>query len=214
MLTAWRWVGSTILVLYLLGCASGANTPAVQGRDIFPSGTTMYSWGWSQKAEDFANVEHAQSGLRLDRDARRMWTRIPVEKSAFPSIGALGGYYPMYVRWKLKDGREFILEDIDLRSIMREYFKTNELILPWQRERRPRVLLSDPDPILAHEVKDDTVRIKWVVRINTTPVNQRIGPGGAANPWKFSQEEHLVTTIKGVPTSRIDFTTLNDYFKK
>ena len=110
-----------------------------------------------------------------------------------------------HLMWKLKDGREFILEDIDLRGIMREYFKANDIKLQWQREGRPKAKVGDAEPLLTHEVKDDTVRIKWVITTNHTPVDMRILPSGAATKWQTTDEEYLVTTIHGKPTSGIDF---------
>ena len=62
-----------------------------------------------------------------------------------------------------------------------------------------------PDYI-AHEIKDDTLLLKWVIRINRTPVNQRLTPTGAATQWDVYGEEHLMATIKGMPTTGIDFT--------
>lgn len=114
-------------------------------------------------------------------------------------------YYPLDVRWKLKDGREFMLEKIDIRAIMREYFKTHDIQIPWQKEHRPKADVGDLYPSLVHEVKDDTVIIKWMVRTNHTPVSERFTPTGAATHWKFTDEEFIVTTIKGAPTSGIDF---------
>lgn len=117
----------------------------------------------------------------------------------------LQAYYPLHVRWKLKDGREFMLENIDIRAIMRDYFKTHDIQLQWQREGRPKAKSGDYGPLLAREVKDDTVRIKWVITTNHTPVNQRFTSSGAATRWVTTDEEHLVTTLQGVPTSGIDF---------
>ncbi len=114
-------------------------------------------------------------------------------------------YYPLHVRWKLKDGREFILENIDTAALMREYFKTHKLQLQWQREGRPQAKVGEGSPLLAHEVKDDTVILKWVITINRTPVNERLTPTGAANYWDTYDEEHVVAVLKGIPTSGIDF---------
>lgn len=118
---------------------------------------------------------------------------------------SLYAYYPLHVRWKLKDGREFMLENIDIRAIMSDYFKNHEIQLQWQREGRARDRIGDSGPLLTHEVRDDTVRIKWVITTNHTPVNQRLTSTGAATRWIFTDEEYLVATIKGVPTSGIDF---------
>ena len=210
------WVACWLLGgLALGGCATGSGGGSgsigsggvgavAQGRDYFPGGSPEYGWGVSQKKEDFANVEQAQSYSGL-YTKRRSWHNITVGSRSTAQIIGLRAYYPLSVRWKLKDGREFILENIDISAIMREYFKTHEIQLPWQREGRPKHAVGDSDPLLTHEVKDDTVRIKWVITTNRTPVNQRLTAQGAATNWEFTQEEFLVATLKGVPTSGIDF---------
>ena len=123
-------------------------------------------------------------------------------------------YFPFSVRWELHDGRQFLLENIDVRGIMREYFKNpgNDLILPWQREARTKDRW-DLYPSLAYEVKDDVLRLKWVLTINKTPVNQRILESGAAARWDISYEEHLVTEIKGNPVQGIDFSKDQEFRK-
>ena len=193
--------------LLLSACANGSGGPgggAAQGRDYFPGGSPDYAWGISQKKEDFANVEQAQSYSGL-YSKQRSWQNITVSSRASATIIGLQAYYLLHVRWKLKDGREFMLENIDIRAIMREYFKTHDIQLQWQRERRPMDSVGDYGPLLTHEVKDDTVRIKWVIRINRTPVDQRLTAKGAATKWDIAHEEYLVTTLQGVPTSGIDF---------
>lgn len=193
--------------LLLSACASGSGGPgggAAQGRDYFPGGSPDYAWGISQTKEDFVNVEQAQSYSGL-YSRQRTWQNISVSSRASATIIGLQAYYPLHVRWKLKDGREFMLENIDIATIMREYFKTHDLQLQWQREGRPKGKVGDSGPLLTHEVKDDTVRIKWVIYINRTPVDQRLTAKGAATKWDIAHEEHLVTTLQGVPTHGIDF---------
>lgn len=192
--------------LFLSACASGSGGPsgATHGRDYFPGGSADYAWGVSQKKEDFANVERAQSEYS-PYTTQRVWIDFQASSRASAGIIGLQAYYPLHVRWKLKDEREFILENIDISAIMREYFKTHDLQLQWQREGRPKGKVGDSGPLLTHEVKDDTVRIKWVIYINRTPVDQRLTANGAATKWDIVQEEHLVTTIQGVPTSGTDF---------
>lgn len=192
------------LTLWLMACASSSGGGTAQGRDYFPGGSPSYDWGISQSKENFANVEQAQSYSGL-YSKQRSWQNISVGSRASATIIGLYAYYPLDVRWKLKDGREFILEKIDIRAIMREYFKTHDILLPWQREGRPKAKSGDAGPLLTHEVKDDTVLIKWVITTNQTPVNQRFTPTGAATRWQTTDEEHLVITIQGVPTRGIDF---------
>jgi hypothetical protein len=124
----------------------------------------------------------------------------------------LNRYYPLSVRWKLKDGREFILDKVDLSPIMREYFKTHRIELQWQREKRSRAR-GDYEATLVHQVKDDTVLIEWVVTVNNTPYDQRFSPKGGANLWTFSDERYLVTTLKGIPTSGIEFDKGWEFFR-
>jgi hypothetical protein len=163
----------------------------------------MYSFGPGQTKENFENVERAQYDYALWLG--RHWGAMgPLGRATANRIG-LQLYYPLHVRWKLKDGREFILENIDVAAIMREYFKTHSLRLQWQREGRPRDKVGDFEPLLAFEVKDDTVILKWVITINRTPVNERLTPTGAATRWDTYDEEHVVAILKANPTSGIDF---------
>jgi hypothetical protein len=194
-----------LFTLWLSACVSvGAGASGqTQVRDYFPGGVPFYSYGVSQSKENFANVERAQSYYGL-YTKQRTWTDIQPGKAP-GVINMLQMYYPLDVRWKLKDGREFILEKIDIRAIMHDYFKTNDIQMPWQKEGRLKEGPSDGYPSLVREVKDDTVIIKWMVITNHTPVSERFSPTGAATRWKFTDEEFIVTTIKGVPISGIDF---------
>jgi hypothetical protein len=202
-----------LVALSLVACsakpsADSTGAPAMSassGPDYFPSGDGMYSWGTSQSKENFANVERAQWATGM-YTKQRSWGPISVSGvRASPSLSALAAYYPLHVRWKLKDGREFILENIDIQAIMREYFKTHSIRLQWEREGRNRDRIGDYDGMLAHEIKNDTVRIKWVLKINKTPVNERLTPTGAATKWDIIDEEYFVTSIPGKPTTGIDF---------
>lgn len=189
------------LALWLSACASVSGQ--TQGRDYFPGGVPFYSYGVSQSKENFANVERAQSYYGM-YTKERWWSSIKPARAP-GSVNMLQTYYPLDVRWKLKDGREFILEKIDIRDIMREYFKTHDIQISWQQEARPKADVGDLYPSLVHEVKDDTVIIKWMIRTNHTSVSERFTSTGAATRWKFTDEEFIVTTIKGVATSGIDF---------
>ncbi len=200
-----------LLALWLSACASvgGGVSGQTQGRDYFPGGVQYYSYGVSQSKENFANVERAQSDYTLYAGSRH-WIDITPRRS--PSeFNLLQSYSKLHVRWKLKDGREFLLEDVDMRPIMREYFKTNDIQMPWQKEGRSQHISGDGDPSLVHEVKDDTVIIKWLVITNHTPVQDRFPKTTGIPPrWKLTDEEFIVTTIKGVPTRGIDFENRRD----
>jgi hypothetical protein len=184
-----------LLLATLNACVSNPSMSA--GGDYFPGGSQFYSYGVSQSKENFANVERAQSNYGL-YTTERAW--IDVRPMRAPSsMNMLQAYYPLHVRWKLKDGREFILENIDVRSAMREYFKTHTLEMPYQREKRPWVS-GDYDPTFVHEIQGDQVVLKWLIRNNRTPLERR-----AKELPKIEYEEYIVTAIKGTPTSGIDF---------
>lgn len=197
------------LALCLSACASTATTSA-QNANPMPGDAQFYGFGISQSKEDFENVEIAQDNFGMYKTSRT-WIKFGPGRGV--EYAALSAYYPFSVRWKLKDGREFILENIDTAAIMREYFKTNQLLLIHQRENRPRHPVGDYDPALQFGVKDDTVVIKWLLILNHTPPNQRLQPSGAVNPWKTEHEEHFVTALKGKPTSGIDFKKTYEFFK-
>lgn len=172
--------------------------------DIFPGNISSYSMGPFQKTENFDNVQRAQWNRGLGREAK-VWSDLVTSISAIGNLGNLQSYRALDVRWKLKDGREFTLENIDVRSISNDYLRKNPLQLQWQREGRPRDRVGDGDATLAFEVKDDTVLLKWAIGINRTPVHQRLTATGAATKWDFVEEEHVMTTLKGIPTTGIDF---------
>lgn len=198
----------------LSGCASSPGTSA-QSANPLPGDAQFYGFGISQSKEDFASVEIAQYHLGLNK-TRRSWGRITAGRGA--NVIGLRAYYPVDVRWKLKDGREYILENIDTAAIMREYFKTNNFLLQHQREKREKVL-GDASPDLQFGVKDDTVVIKWGLVLNRTPVDKRFPvivngiPARDGTLWKLEHEEHFVIALKGKPTSGIDFTKTDEFFK-
>jgi hypothetical protein len=209
------------IVTGLLACASPPSADrssapilsALSVADYFPGGDIWYSWGPAQSKENFANVEQAQWAAGM-YTKQRSWRQLSVTGSRpSPNLNTLPAYYPLHVRWKLKDGREFILENIDIRIIMREYFKTHDLKQQWQRESRSKAKVGDGGAILAHEIKDDTVIIKWYLQINRTPVDQRLTASGAATKWDIVNEEYFVTSIPGKPTSGIDFNNWSEISK-
>jgi hypothetical protein len=205
--------GALAFVLSLAGCAANHPLP-VRGdenvftrpvqTDIFPGNYWNYSFGTFQKKENFENVDRAQFSAQA-RNQPRIWGDIKPQLSATGTLGMMQSYFPFDVRWKLKDGREFILENINVRDISNEYLRKNPIQLQWQREGRPEAKVGEGYPILAHEIQNDTVVLKWVIRINRTPVNKRLTATGASTKWDFVDEEHLMAVLKGVPTSSIDF---------
>lgn len=201
-----RLIAFLLIVLSLTACAS--NPSLSRSTDRFPGDWPFYSYGVSQSKENFANVERAQSDYSL-YPGQRSWAELRPRRS--PSeFNLLQTYYLLSVRWQLKDGRQFIAENIDVRAAMQEYFKTHEISLQHQREGRAWHSVGDSDPAFVHEVKNDEVILKWLVTINKTPINERLQPNGAANRWAFEYEEYVVTSIKGIPTSGIDFNNLRD----
>lgn len=214
----WKRLAAVFLVASLSalsGCASTTTTSA-QSANLLPGDAQFYGFGISQSKEDFANVEIAHLNLSMYKN-RRSWEAILPNKGSVRYAG-LRAYYPVDVRWKLKDGREYILENIDTAAIMREYFKTNNFLLQHQREKREKIL-GDDSPDLQFGVKDDAVLITWALTLNRTPVNKRFPvivngiPARDGTPWKLEREEHFVTALKGKPTSGIDFTKTDEFFK-
>jgi hypothetical protein len=212
-------VATITLAALLQGCSSpnAANSAAAPAAALqtnnpnpMPGDAEFYGFGISQKKEDLVNVEIAQYNLGLYK-TRRSWGQ-------GMTIGVLRTYFPVDVRWKLKDGREFILENIDTAAIMREYFKTNNFLLQHQRENRQKVL-GDASPDLQFGVKNDTVVIKWGLTLNKTPLDKRFPvivngiPARDGTLWKLEQEEHFVIAIKGKPTSGIDFSKTEEFLK-
>lgn len=208
------WIKRCLMLLLaycLAACASNSGSvwnPPYQGeRDFFPGGVGVYSYGNGQTKENFSNIERAQSSYSpFQKD--RSWTDFGGTRVPSANLLGLNAYYPLHVRWKLKDGREFMLENIDIRAIMREYFKTNKqtIQLQWQRENRKRDPVGDyDDATLIHDIKDDTLILKWHVVINRTPPGQRLLPNGAATRWNLVDEQYVITTIPGVPTQGLNF---------
>jgi hypothetical protein len=220
----WRAAGRTIALalaigLGLTGCAEQGVTRAMNGsqsflaqHDYFPGGFWMYSWGIGQSKESLENVERSQYSYGGTSN-RRTWAETAPGGRPSATMGGLQSYLPLHVRWKLKDGRELMLENIDVRSIMREYFKTHDIKLQWQRENRPKYRTGDYEPMLSYEVKDDAVLIKWIITINRTPPEQRLTPTGAATKSDTYDEFYPVAVIQGKPTSGIDFNKRFEFFK-
>lgn len=219
---------AALVLAAALAMASCANAPTNTGTSSvnaapattaqpMPGDAQFYGFGVLQNKEDFANVEIAQLNFGLYK-TQRSWAAI-LPNTGSVRFGALRAYYPFDVRWKLKDGREFILENIDTLSIMREYFKTNNFLLQHQREKRQREPFGDHDPALQFGVKDDTVVIKWNLVLNQTPVDKRFPvvvngiPARDGTLWKLEHEEHFVTALKGKPASGIDFTKTFEVLK-
>lgn len=179
----------------------------------FPGGFQRYSWGTAQSSATVSNVELAQWAIGMDRTERDWSILQPSDSRAAPQLISLQYYYPLHVRWKLKDGRQFIIENIDIYLIMNNYFKSNKILLGWQRENRPRSPSGDGGSILTHEIKDDKVIIKWFIDINRTPVAERFTSTGAATKWNMIREEYHVITIDGKQTSSINFDKRLEIYK-
>jgi hypothetical protein len=128
----------------------------------------------------------------------RLWVDSGVTPAP-ATLNMLQAYYPLSVRWELKDGRQFIAENIDVRALMREYFKSHDIKLQWQRDRRQKVE-GDYFPSLVHEVREDEVVVKWLIRYNHTPIERR-----ATEQPKIEYEQYPVVAVKGTPTSGVDF---------
>lgn len=82
---------------------------------------------------------------------------------------------------------------------MREYFKTHDIQMQWQREGRERAP-GDYGPSLVYEVRDDKVIVKWLLSVNHTPLTRR-----ASELPRIEYQQFSVGTVKGKPTAGIDF---------
>jgi hypothetical protein len=209
-------LGGICVMLALVGCAANSPLPVrgdesgAQARtDYLPGGVVFYSMGQSQPKENFQNIEIAQFEYSK-YSKQRSWVKLTPGKAP-GMLNMFQSYVPLSVRWKLKDGREFMLENIDIRSIMREYFKSNDIKMQWQKEGREKAKSGDAFPALVFEVKDDVVILKWLVMTNHTPVDQRFTAKGAATKWEISDEEFIVAHLKGLPTQGIDFTKVWEF---
>ncbi|MEZ5701896.1 MAG: hypothetical protein R3E42_07935 [Burkholderiaceae bacterium] len=182
---------SALVILVVFALSACGTTGGNGERDYFPGNSPYYSFGVAQSKENFVNVSRAQvaKGLYLNQ---RTWGRFGPGMARnsnhaarlFPLLSALGTQ---------EDGRQYILENIDVRSIMKEYFKDkgNDITLPWQREGRQRDRW-EYDPALVYEVKDDAVRLKWLITDIKTPPSQRFLPSGATTKWDLDRREYLV----------------------
>jgi hypothetical protein len=199
---------SLCLALNLIVCGITVG----HARDYLPGGVEYYSVGSSLDKDYFTkHVERVQYDYAL-YPKHRWW--IDSGPPANPSaINMLQSYMPLNVRWKLKDGRQFVAENIDVRAVMREYFKHNDLKVQWEREDRSWAI-GDSYPSLVYDVREDQVILKWLIRINKTPYDQRILPSGAATRWAFEYEEHIAGAVKGTATQGIDFENRQEVKRK
>lgn len=195
------WSLLAICLLLAVGCT--AQVTKESNRDSLPGGVAFFSMGQAQPKESFENIEIAQFAYSL-YSRERVWLNLTPGRAP-GMFNMFQSYVPLSVRWKLKDGREFILENIDIRSIMLDYFESHQIKMPWQQEGRPRAKSGDADPSLVFEVKNETVIIKWLITINNTPVAERFTSSGAATKWDRVYEESIVATLSGIPTQAIDF---------
>ena len=205
-----RLLARFLLCLSAVVIAGCSGTGALEERDYFPGNSPYYSFGVAQSKENYANVSKAQIAKGLYAD-QRTWGRFG-PGLAPGTVIMLQGYFPFSMRWELKDGRQFILENIDVRSIMKTFFKDskNDITLPWQRDGR---IKGEWDfyPSLVYEVKDDVVRLKWLMTILKTLPEDRIVRKGLL--WDFEYEQHLVKEIKGIPVKGIDFSQDQEFRK-
>jgi hypothetical protein len=199
-----RQIAAVLGMLLLVSCANMDVPRSARQLHYLPGGAEFYDLGIGQTAENYVNISVAQWSYGR-YTTERFWKGISTGKNASATDLGYRVYYPMSFRWKLKDGREFMLESVDVATIMQEYFKTHDIPLQWQKEGRPRHPVGDSDPLLAVEFKDDEARLKWVITSNLTPVDKRILPSKAATQWVFSYEEFPAVAIRGIPTSGINF---------
>lgn len=211
----WMWVWILSLLLGLQGCsvaqmdigADGPRRPYVgpvkPGRAPIPGDYFFYSFGPGQSFENFANIKRAQYSYGPFVDVR--WREMGPQHRPTANLIGLQVYYPMHVRWELKDGRQFSLRYVDVPKIMREYFETHRIDLQWQRERRSKAAIGDFDAMLAFELQEEILVIKWVITINKLSPSQRLTPEGRAVAYQTNDEQHIVARLPGVSVVDIDF---------
>lgn len=184
------------IALALVACSTLQKD--AHGVDYLPGGVSFYSAGSALDKEYMSNhVKRVQYDYSLYA-SQRTWT----DSRAGPvpsSVNMLQAYYLLHVRWELNDGRQFVAENIDIRGLMREYFKTHDIQMQWQREGRERAP-GDYDPTLVYDVRQDEVIVKWLLRINHTPLDRR-----ATELPKIEYIQYPVGIAKGKPTTSIDF---------
>lgn len=194
-----------LMLLALTACASDRTSTAIKSRlTQLPGDAQTYSFGVVQNTEYFAeHIEFAQRDYSMGT-ADRIWF-ITRAGRAPSTIGGLRAYYMLSVRWQLKDGRQFILEDIDVGAIMRAFFATHSIVLQHQREGRAW-MQGDYDPSLVHEIRGDSVAIRWLLTMNKTPMTVRLSARSATTTrMVFEEEEIPVIILKGRATGGIDF---------
>lgn len=217
----WVWVSVLLLLLGLQGCsvaqmdigADGPRRPYVgpikPGKAPIPGDYLFYSFGPGQSFENFSNVKRAQYSYGPYVDVR--WREMGPQHRPTANLIGLQIYYPMHVRWELKDGRQFLLSYIDVPKIMREYFETRHIDLQWQREGRLGIAFGDYEAMLVPEIKGETFALKWIITINRTPVDKRVSAGGKTVAWDLFDEEHVVRVLEVAPTSNIDFDKIREF---
>ncbi|MFD0667968.1 hypothetical protein ACT80S_09625 [Ramlibacter sp. MAHUQ-53] len=195
-----RWGSSVLLLLWLVGCASPGGQA---GASAIPGGHPVYNFGVAQDRVMFER-QVARAQVNYSPHSQRAWGDFSGgEGSGF--IVGLTGFYPLDVRWKLKDGRQFIAERVDVGRLVREFAETRQILLQHQRERRTFGPTGDHPPLFAIAVADGWLVLKWQIVFNLRPVAERLKPPGTVGPAVYVREEHIVATVPGTPAQDIDF---------
>lgn len=202
-------LATVLLAQALAGCESlRAGVWSLPGRPVqrtlIPGDAPTFSVGYSQDREYFKEyVVNAQYAYHLHRSSRT-WVDIYLDVGAF--IGWDIWPAPISVRWELKDGRKFIVDDIPTSRYAAEFRDRMWVPLQHHRERRPPAMW-DADPMLAVEVWEDMAILKWHVPLNLTPPSERTPytPNKKLKPHKFTFEEYVIAEVKGHPVTTIDF---------
>lgn len=193
-----------VFVLWALaGCASLQPVARADTASVIPGGAPTYSFAASQDKLPFER-EVARAQLHYSPYSPRVWVEFYGGHSSGWLVG-LGSFYPLDVRWQLKDGRQFILERIDVPRLMQEFSRSHRIELQHQRENRPRDSAGDYGPSFVIEVADRWLVLKWQITLNLTPVGQRFKPGGAAAHWALVREEHIIAALPGRLVEGLDF---------
>ena len=203
---ALRFVALTFVFALIAGCAatSSLSLPNKLGSSgsIFPGGVSSYDFAVGQ-ATGLRNVDIAQVGYTRYK-GELSWIKLSRVNSYSPNDGS-SVYFPLYARWRLNDRSEYLIDDLDLKPVMQAYFEKNKIPMPWQIEGRARHSVGDYNPVLAIDINDDQLTVKWIVITNRTAVNRRLSDQGEANKWDIVKTEHSVAVIKGRSVTGLDF---------
>ncbi len=187
-------------------------------RDYFLGGADSYCFShYTKDKEQFdSTIEKAEASFETSLTDRH-W--IPIRSSKNHSCGTSGMryYYQISARWKLKDGREFMIDRLNVRPLMREFFKTQDAPMQWVVGGRAKGI-GDGEPGVLLDVQGDSIVLYWVNHLNDQPFAERLIPDAQYPKGRYiaklRKEYYTAATVKGTPTSGIDFNKTYERFKQ